>query len=542
MIWLGHQPMPVVRGDVAGLQAFVLLHQVSPEAYNRIARPTWQKWAPVIIGLPRHGVTDDAPDIAQILTDALRCAPTEFVGAVRTIIRLERERIRTGGATTTPPFLVLLDLDGCWSSPELNAAIYEELRDADNTPAEYAALLDVLKVGVAPAFDHALGCLSDSGPALRDRTLAIAEVLLRRAAVRAWPALWATMVSDDDLARELLLRVAARFTLGTPLYAGIREREIADLYVLTARLFPRNEDAERVMGFVTPFQAVGHLRDGIPRHLADLGAQASVEALSGLIANHPEFSGLAYELSRAEQIMRIATWEPLTSKEVLALTDKPDLQLVTTPADLCRVLVETLERYGAALHGPQTPVRDLWDRHGGKDIYRPIDENALSDVIIRFLRGALGGAGIFANREVEVGRAPGAPVGQRTDILVNAVRRRENGEQFDAIVAVIETKGCWNGELFTALEKQLFRDYMIRLQAQVGVYLVGWFDITKWDTEDGRRRRVPKMPVEDAKERLDAQAAALPEGFVVQPVILECHVPASPGPLRRKGSASSGRS
>ncbi len=88
-------------------------------------------------------------------------------------------------------------------------------------------------------------------------------------------------------------------------------------------------------------------------------------------------------------------------------------------------------------------------------------------------------------------------MGQRTDILVNAVRRREDGERFDPITAVIETKGCWNGELFTALEEQLFRDYMIPLRAQVGVYLVGWFDIAKWDTEDSRRDRVPNMPIKE---------------------------------------------
>ena len=120
--------------------------------------------------------------------------------------------------------------------------------------------------------------------------------------------------------------------------------------------------------------------------------------------------------------MRIATWSPLTPKEVLALADQPNLKLVTSPADLCEVLVAALQKFNAALHGAQTPVRDLWDRQKSKDIFRPIDENALSDVITRFLRAELGSSGIFANREVEVSRAPGAPVGQRTDILVNAAR------------------------------------------------------------------------------------------------------------------------
>jgi hypothetical protein len=200
-----------------------------------------------------------------------------------------------------------------------------------------------------------------------------------------------------------------------------------------------------------------------------------------------------------------------------------DLKLVTSPADLCEVLAASIEKFGAALPGAQTPVRDLWDRQKSKDIWRPIDENALSDIITRFLRTELESAGIFANREVEVSRAPGAPVGQRTDILVNAVRRRQDGERFDPLAAVVETKGCWNNELFTALEAQLFRDYMIPLRAQAGIYLVGWFDSEKWDQDDNRRERASKISIDEVRAQLDRQSAALPDGFIVRPVILECH-------------------
>jgi hypothetical protein len=66
---------------------------------------------------------------------------------------------------------------------------------------------------------------------------------------------------------------------------------------------------------------------------------------------------------------------------------------------------------------------------------------------------------------------------------------------------------------------------MTRLRTQVGIYLVGWFDVEKWDPDDRRRGRVPKITVGEAKARLDHQAAALPDGFIVRPVILECHVP-----------------
>jgi hypothetical protein len=55
--------------------------------------------------------------------------------------------------------------------------------------------------------------------------------------------------------------------------------------------------------------------------------------------------------------------------------------------------------------------------------------------------------------------------------------------------------------------------------------LVGWFDTEKWEPEDRRRGRVPKISIREAKAQLDRQAAELPEGFVVHPVVLECHVP-----------------
>jgi hypothetical protein len=519
--------MPLQCNDIAGFRAFILLRQVSPEGYARIALATWRKWAPVIVGLPRRTVISESPEIAEILKDTLIRAPAEFVGAVRTIIRLERERMRAPGAAAPvgSPFFVLSDLEGCWRSDQLRDAISDELRNPDNTPAEYAAFLDaLLEAGVEIALDHALALLAESDLSARARDLAIAEVLLRRAPVRSWPVLRAAMESDDGFAREALLRVGSRFSFDNPFYAGIGEHEVAALYVLIARLFPSNEEAERTTGFVGPRDSVAYLRDGIPRYMADLGTEAAVAALSELVAGHPEFSNLAYYLALAERAMRIATWSPLSPKEVLVLADKPTLKLVTSPADLYEILFAALEKFAAALHGAQTPVRDLWDRQKGEDTFQPIDENALSDIITRFLRTELGSAGIFANREVEISRAPGAPLGQRTDILVNAVRRADS-QSFDPIAAVVETKGCWNRELFTALEAQLFGDYMIRLHAQAGIYLVGWFDTEKWDPEDSRRNRVPKVQIDEVRARLKQQAAALPEGFIVRPVILECRVP-----------------
>ena len=106
----------------------------------------------------------------------------------------------------------------------------------------------------------------------------------------------------------------------------------------------------------------------------------------------------------------------------------------------------------------------------------------------RFLKRDLVDGGIILNREVEIGRVPGAGAGTRTDIKVDAIRQSENSGSFNVITAVIETKGCWNDELLTAMKSQLVDDYLVRLAAPVGIYLVGG---------STRRNGIPKIIAAD---------------------------------------------
>ena len=78
--------------------------------------------------------------------------------------------------------------------------------------------------------------------------------------------------------------------------------------------------------------------------------------------------------------------------------------------------------------------------------------------------------------------------------------RSPSGEwrPFDPIRAVIEVRGCWNIELFTALEKQL-----------VGSYMVNY------------RGRVPSSTIAQLPDLLDQQAAAAPDGFLVRATVLD---------------------
>ena len=152
--------------DLAALRAFLLLHQEDFEAYAALPASIWQKWANVIVGLPRHGVVDRCPDALAVTRDALARAPAEFIGTVVALIRGEKalERSAAGHPNSALRFHILRDLEGCWDDEGLKTAIFEEMIAADATPAEYAVLLDaLLGVGFQPAIDHALSALSEPG-------------------------------------------------------------------------------------------------------------------------------------------------------------------------------------------------------------------------------------------------------------------------------------------------------------------------------------------------------------------------------------------
>ncbi len=247
------------------------------------------------------------------------------------------------------------------------------------------------------------------------------------------------------------------------------------------------------------------IRDGIPQQLVNRGTAASVDAMRWIIAKLPEQQWLSFRLLEALQIMRMKTWSPLSSKELFKLLASRDRFLVQSPEDLCEVLVDALRKFEKDLHSEQNPVRALWDRQASGSAFRPIEEDSLSDNVRLFLRRELVENGIVANREVEVGRVPGAPIGKRTDIRIDALRRSVDGKTYDTITAVIETKGCWNSELFVALKSQLYSDYMVTLRAPVGIYFVGWFDKLKWDPKDHRRSKAPNCTLQEAQARLETR-------------------------------------
>jgi hypothetical protein len=197
--------------------------------------------------------------------------------------------------------------------------------------------------------------------------------------------------------------------------------------------------------WVGPHESVAHLRDSLPGQIVARGTIAAVEAMRWIIGGLPDLQWLRYQLRAAEQAMRIWTWSPLTPGEILRLTDDRKTLLVQSAEDLCDVLTEALRKYESSLHGEQTPVRGLWDRQQNGPLFRPVEEDALSNDVIRFLRHELIENGIVANREVEIGRVPGAGLGPRTDIRSDALRRSPAGVIYHRLRALSRRRAAGTG-------------------------------------------------------------------------------------------------
>jgi hypothetical protein len=466
------------------------------------------------------------------VSDAVRTAPLEAADTVQQLIRIERRRSRKQPqASAGTAFFLLRELRDAWNVPELQQVVFAELNNRNNSSAQFESLLDpLLQSGFGPAQALAKGMLrapSRATAARRPYMLAAAVGWLSTDTRNAWPQIWRWIEADPQFGSELFQQFGRSVGEETPFYSRLDETQTGQLYLWLEQNFPARDDARNQRlgraSWVGPLEMVAHLRDGVLRELVSRGTELSVATLRRVIALLPDRAWLVYQLLEAEQTMRIRTWQPLLPQEVITVTASADVMLVQSARQLEEILVRTLRKYEQHLHGEQTPVRALWDRQAGGSL-RPVDEDALSDHVRLFLKHELVDSGIIANREVEIGRVPGARLGSRTDIKVEALSRGDTG-RYNVITAVIETKGCWNAELLTAMKTQLVDDYMARRAAPAGVYLVGWFDKAKWDASDPRRARTPDLTLNEVQSALDAQAAAQSAAFTVDAVVLDCHAP-----------------
>ncbi|MEN6386035.1 MAG: hypothetical protein ABFD79_12680 [Phycisphaerales bacterium] len=298
------------------------------------------------------------------------------------------------------------------------------------------------------------------------------------------------------------------------------EEEIAKLYLWIELRYPHKNDPVH-QGVYTPDYRdnIVRFRSGLIMNLRDRGTFEACRQLEHISQKFPETDWIKWIMVDAKENALRNTWVPVMPEQLLSILNRNALYIVRNGKDLQEVVIKWLEKFQEELQGETYAAPDLWNT---EDSWKPKDENNFSDYIKRHMEKDLRNFGIAALREVEIRRGKlGGNKGEETDIYVMATIPGDFPEQKKQIVVIIESKGCWNRELLTAMEEQLANRYLKDNQCKHGIYLVGWFGCPQCEKTNCKTRQC-KSSVDDLKGVLKEQAAQLSKpGFDIREFILD---------------------
>jgi predicted NACHT family NTPase len=514
--WLGTNALH--RPDFAGYRALRLLAREQPGTIEALPADRWRAWAPVIAGYPTIlGGPGEEPH-QDLVRRAYAHAPEDIIRALLTLIDAEnRER---------GWLLAHRKVELCWDA-RLAAALAEKARDPSLTPKSLGDLLEaLLQRGSCEARAFAASMISPpiaADESLRRRAIVAATKLLAHAEDAGWEAVWPAMQAEADFGREVITAVAERYDRENAalLTQRLSEEEIGDLYLWLVRHYPPSEDPQHDgVHWVGPRESVAYFRDAVLSQLQHRGTPAACRTVERLATALPGLSWLRWAAVETRGHMLRQTWMPPRPDVLLRMVRDRDLRLVESGEQLLAVVIESLRRLEQEFQGENPAAPFLWNKLK-EGVYRPKEENELSDYIVLHLRRDLQRRGVVANREVEIRRGEGDAQGERTDIMIDAVAPGCRPDEYDRISVVVEVKGCWNQRLKKDMKDQLCNRYLAENPCRNGLYLVGWFTCAQWDPDDGRKERTPKITIKEAQRLFDDQAAGLSQGELrVRAVVL----------------------
>lgn len=331
-----------------------------------------------------------------------------------------------------------------------------------------------------------------------------------------WSIIWPAMQADADWGEEFAKRFAEIPGSSTlQLAVRIGEPACAGLLTWLMQRFPPRPVLRGRYVRIDGVERVHYWRSEILNYLSGSGTEAACAALRALRDAFPSHTWLNTCLLDAEANRRRKTWVPPSPRVLIRLIADSERRYVNSAADLQAVVLESLAGLNVALHGTTPQVQFLWDKQGGrknKGTSRPKDEPAISDFVAGWLRQGIGNdRGIVVNREIEIRRRTNqnGEAGQRTDISIDAVARRADGGILDVVTVIVEVKGCWHGEVKTAMESQLVGHYLTENQTRHGIYVVAWSWGVGWDKTDRRCKPKRWKSIDDCRSELAQQAASL---------------------------------
>jgi hypothetical protein len=172
--------------------------------------------------------------------------------------------------------------------------------------------------------------------------------------------------------------------------------------------------------------------------------------------------------------------------------------------DLCDAVMDSLAHYQAYLRAPNRPT-EVWNELGSKrTIYRPKDENVLSNCLVTHLRRDLGALDVWGEREVEVRRGTLMEKGDHPDIVIIAPNPAEPAQP---LRLYIEVKCSWNVEAISGMGAQLFDRYL--RTADYGIYVLAHYACATWNDPEDERLNAPLHRISKAEAEAQLEAERL---------------------------------
>jgi hypothetical protein len=533
---------------IFGFLAAVTLLELKPDTLQQLSDGAWNKWMRALLGHYTDEV--EAPLQLALISLAVNKAPntakSEFVRLLDGDAKNRRGWIRD------PLLEIALQVPGVEEEIASRTAAGRYGTDATENMLE-----QLLKRGSAHAEEAALqifrnpviGDIEASGGSAstddtQPRRFAAAAALFFKAPSVIWPDLWSLLSSDDVTAKAFFTFAARRRDfIATSALDTLSAKQLSDLYLLLARLYPPETDPWHVGAFSPgPRDNLQHLRSSLLNALEARKTVDSVVALENIARAEPVRDYLVQLWLRAKAAIHGERWHGLEPQDLMRLAEHQDLRIVESSTQLLDVVCESLVKLQDELQGELRSVVGLWNEaNGGND---PKSEEHLSNEIARHLKRDLADRRVVIGRElrIQIG-IPGAAGGLRTDIDVQAPAMRSGRASGEVPRVIIEVKGSWNPQVKTAMRDQLVRTYLEPHKVSGGLYVVGHYTCNSWVTGRRYKQSVACGARSELQAALAQQATELTSAIrEVRAIVLDTSLPnggrTKPQAVRRRKPAS----
>jgi hypothetical protein len=335
---------------------------------------------------------------------------------------------------------------------------------------------------------------------------------------------WRTFFGSESLRKQFIEDLVFEDRPQHRTLASLPDRDLVELFEYMEAIYPSSEDPPFESGWhsIRSRESIADYRDAIPNNLANRSSWEAVNLLRNLAVAYPDNRRVGFALAEARESARVASRPTPRVEDLLQIALTPSLRIVDSPQALQNAIIESLARLQIALKGSPPKAAGWWNNPWVTDqralnrgeAPAPKWEKDISDEVVLHIREDLKSR-IVAHREIEDRRR------NIVDILIDAVAPQSVGKN-DIITVPCEVKGCWNEDLYTSMESQLYERYLKQSGYSHGVYLVVFFDCDRWWRANRQRRHKNQRShsLESIREVLDQQAKALSKSAITIRVVV----------------------